>query len=244
VAKTVERWRWSILQLGAVIPASIIIACQAETIRAYGALNEHGAILEFAVDPNSKRRERHKLCISLVEKLEERARATHCDSISFAAPSSDTTIDGALRELGYIAEHGDCMSLGILNPVALVSALLAHSDHSLPGTWNRRILIDTPPGAYPVALQSRMLVVVSQGHATVTDASNLPLDTTTNGIDWHFKIDLAALTDLVFRLTNFRSAAQAHRIELDKRCNTADAEQFFNALQIRSEWYTPLSDAF
>jgi hypothetical protein len=244
VAKTAERWRWSILQHGAVNPNSILMAFHANDIRAYGAINKFGFVLEFAIEPSLDRRERRKLCTALVEKLEERARETHCDSISFAAPSSDATIDGALRELGYTAEHGDCLSLGILNPVALVGAILGHRDHSLPNSWNRRILIDTPAGTYPVALQSRMLIDIANGHATVTDASNIPLETASNANDWHFKIDLAALTDLVFRLTNFRSAAQAHRIEVDKRCPEADAEQFFNALQLRAQWYTPLSDAF
>jgi hypothetical protein len=240
VAKTEERWRWSILQRGAATPASIVIATVAGEITAYGALAPNGIVLEFAVDTKSHHAQRRAICIALVENLEDRARGLQCDSLSFTTPASDSLVDGVLREKGYVTETGDFFSLGILNPVALVSALLAHPDHLLPATWNRRILVDIPPGGYPVALQSRILIDVTQGCASVTNAS----DRLPDNIDWHFKIDLAALTDVIFRLTDFGSAVQAQRIELDSRCTAAEAEAFFNALQIRAEWYTPPSDAF
>jgi len=239
-AKTEERWRWSILQCGAVTPGSIIIATLAGRVSAYGALAATGAIIEFAVDTMLKSQQRREICIALIEKLEDRARELQCASLSFVSPQSDAIVDLALRKMGYVAEHGDYFMLGILNPTMLVNSLLSHPDHRLPTTWNRRILIDTPPGGYPVALQSKILIEVERGYASVTDASGKSPES----IAWHFKIDFVTLTNLIFRLTDFRRAVAEHRMELDARCTAAEAEIFFTALRIRADWYTPSSDGF
>jgi len=240
VVKTEERWRWSILQYGAVSPASVIIVTSAGQILAYGALAANGTVLEFAVDADLNRQKRCAVCKYLVAKLEDAARALPAESLSFVAPASDALVDAILQDMGYVAERGDYFMLGILNPAVLVGAILSHANHQLPSTWNRRILVETPPSSYPVALQSRILIDIENGRARVTDASN----TSPDNISWQFKIDFTALTDLIFRRSSLRALLAEHRIEVDTRCAASDAGIFFTALQIQADWYTPPSDAF
>ena len=101
-------------------------------------------------------------------------------------------------------------------------------------------MIDTPPGGYLVAPQTRTLIDVEHGRACVTDSSDeVPTD-----VSWRVEIDMSTLTDLIFGLTTLRHALREHKLTLSAGCAEADADILFSALTINGQWYTPPFDQF
>jgi hypothetical protein len=209
---------------------------------AYGVLDNDGTVLEFAVEPELEPEQKRAVCTALVEKLEERGRALRCETLSFVAPAFDRTVEVVLEEEGYLAESFSHFgpSLGILNPALLMGAVLAHPDHGLPESWTRRIVIDTPPGGYLVSPQSRTLIDVDHGRATVVDASSAVPE----NVSWRFEVDMTTLTDLIFGLTSLHEAVRKGRLTLAGGCTKSDANTLFSALIVKGDWYTPPSDWF
>lgn len=240
--KTVERWRWTIRQWHDVAPSSIVIAMLAGRMCAYGVLDNDGTVLEFAVEPELEPERKRVVCTGLVEKLEARGRVLRCETLSFMAPAFDRTIAVVLEEAGYAAERLDSFGpgLGILNPALLMGAILAHPDHGLPESWTRRIVIETPPGGYLVSPQSRTLIDVDHGRATVGDASSAVPE----NVSWRLEVDMTTLTDLIFGLTSFHEAVRKGRLTFAGGCTESDANTLFSALIVKGDWYTPQSDWF
>jgi hypothetical protein len=239
-ARTPEHWRWSVRQLRGIADADILIGESAGIVRSYGALAADGTVVEFAVDTELKPRDRKRACTQLIEGLELRARAKGCASIDFVAAASDRLTDSALREAGFVAEHGAYFSLGVLNPALLIERILAHAAHRLPADWTLRALLELEPGDFPEAIQSHLMLEIIAGGVAIHDVTHEG----SRRAEWHFRLDYQTLAELIFRTLTFEQALAAQRLSIESGAPLGDAAIFFRALGLNAPWYTPPVDAF
>jgi hypothetical protein len=239
VPRTVDYWRWSILQRPDVGPTDILLLDSGGQILGYTVLGRDGSVLDFCVDPEQPSRGRRTLIERLIAGLEERARARHCDTLTFSEPSSDRLVDQALRESGYVVDQPHCFSLGVLNPLSLLQQLLLARGAQLPKLQSPSFVFELNPGPYPFLLNSRLLLQLEPQPQVrdISDLAEYPQECV-------LRMDLCALTELLLCGVTVDSLLQQSQLEIRPAAHLADARKLLDVLAIRSLWHIPRSDGF
>jgi len=239
VTRSIDHWRWSILNRPGVLASDILIVEWREQICAYAVLSSGGRVLEFAVATEPHRLRRRRIFLELLQALEDRARQRGDDTLQFVAAADDRLIDTVLRKAGYVVDQGGSLSLGVLNPAELIRRLLAHHAHRLPAQWCSNFSLEISRAGYRSILQPQLRIVINRRSAIVDDTQ-----TARQSSDCLVTTDLETLTAIVFGQTDFDQAIRAGMIVVKERVAADDARTFFAALTIVAPWYTPLADAF
>ncbi len=238
--RTVDYWRWSTLARPGVRPTDILLLENDGKVVGYTAmLARDGSVLEFCVDPDQPSRGRRALIKQLIGALEEHARASECDSLTFCEPASDTLLDKALRESGYVVEQGQYFSVGVLNPRCLLQQVLTGRRDQLSGMSVTAFVFELSPGKYPYLLNTRLHVRV-EPNVEVTDIS----DAAQYPKECVIRLDLCALTELLFCAATVDFLLQQSRLDIRPQASLADARRLLETLAIRSLWHVPRSDGF
>lgn len=239
VVRSVAHWRWNVLARPGVTAEDIPIVEWRGRIGAYAVLDSRGAVLEFAVDNELHRWRRRRLFAVLLTAIEQRSRQRGDDLLSFVAPASDRQIGKLLRNAGYIAYPGSCMSLGILNAAELIRQLLTHHAERAPQGWRQSFFLLLTPGGYRSVLQPQLRIVIDRRSCSVDDSIKQPPPG-----DCVIATDLQTLTALVFGMLEFETALTSGQISLRDHSVTEDARRLFGLLALSTPWYTSVSDAF
>jgi hypothetical protein len=239
VPRTVDYWRWSTLTRPGVDPTDILVLETGGRLVGYTALARDGSVLDFCVDPNQPSRGRRNQIKQLIGALEEHARARRCDFLTFSEPASDRLVDEALRASGYVVEQSQYFSLGVLDPQHLLQQILLARQSQLAALRVTEFVFELTPGRYPYLLNTRLLVRL-QPSAAVHDAS----DTAEGAAPSVIRMDLCALTDLIFCGVTVDSLLQQSRLEIRPAASEADARELLDALAVRAQWHVPRSDGF
>ena len=239
VTRTLEYWRWTILARPGVKPEDILVLASGEQVLAYGVVWTDGDVLDLAVDSEQRPRKRRAILRTLISAMEERARARGCDALSVMLPASDPVLDKTLRDAGYVVEHADFLSLGILNPQALITQLLSRSHTRLLATVARTFVIELKREKDPFLPAHRLLVRLGAPVRVenVSDGAEQPADC-------HIAVSLGVLTEIIFCRAAVSALVAAFQIEIRPAARLRDACDLLNALAIDADWYTPLSDTF
>jgi len=238
--RTVDYWRWSTLARPGVEATDILLLEKEGKIVGYTAmLGREGSVLDFCVDPDQSSRRRRALIKQLIGALEDHARARQCDHLTFWEPASDTLVDEALRESGYVVEQGQYFSLGILNPHYLLQEILAARRDQLSAMSLTTCVFELSPGGYPFLLNSRLLVRLEPTVQVedISDASEYPEECV-------IRIDLCALTDLLFCGAAVDTLLQQSQLEILPEASLAEARKLLETIAVRAPWHVPRSDGF
>jgi hypothetical protein len=198
-----------------------------------------GSVLEFYIDPDQPARGRRTLIKQLIGALEGHARAHQCDNLTFSEPATDVLIDEALRDSGYVVEQTQYFSVGILNPKDLLQQVLAARRDRLSGLSLTTFVLELSPGRYPFLLNNRLLVRLDPEVRVddISDAAEYPRECV-------IRIDLCALTDLVFCDATVDSLLQQSQLEIRSQASLADARKLLETLALHARWHVPRSDGF
>ena len=239
VPRTVDYWRWSVLARPGVHATDILVLESDGRIVGYTVLRQDGSVLDFLVDPELRFRRRRAFVKQLVVALEGHARARRCDLLTFSLPVSDRLVDKALREAGYVVEQYQHFSIGILNPRVLLEELLRARRSRLAPLRMRSFTFELTPGRYPFLLSSRLLVQLEPSVRVddISDAVEYPRDCVV-------RIDLCALTDLIFCRVSADTLLKQSQLEITPASSIAAACELLDALMVDADWHVPHSDWF
>jgi hypothetical protein len=239
VPRTVDYWRWSTLLRPGVDPTDILLLETGGKLVGYTALGCDGDVLDFCVDPDQPARGRRALIEQLIGALEDHARLRRCDFLTFSEPASDRLVDEALRASGYVVEQNQFFSLGVLNPQYLLQEILLARQSRLAALRNTRFVFELTPGRYPFLLNTRLLVQLhpSVEVRDVSDAAECPGECV-------IRMDLCALTELIFSAVTVASLRQQSQLEIRPAASVADAHKLLDAIAVRARWHVPRSDGF
>jgi hypothetical protein len=237
--RTVEYWQWSILRRPGVSPADVLVLESDGRIVGYAAVLQDGKVLDFSVAADQRRRKRRAFVKQLIRALEDNARARGCDLLTFALPASDQVVDTALRDAGYVVEQNRYLSLGILDPRALLLQLLSARRPRLPASAPGVFTLELKPGNYPVLRVSRLLIRLNPQVCVenISQAFEYPCECL-------IRLDLCALTDLIFCRIPASTLLSESRLAITPLPSTEAACKLLDALIIESPWHVPYCDGF
>ena len=161
------------------------------------------------------------------------------DSLTFSEPTSDRVVDRALRESGYVVEQEQFFSLGVLNPQLLLQQVLTARRAQLSALRLTSFVFELSPGRYPFLLHNRLLVQLDPGVQVrdISDAAEYPRDCV-------IRVDLCALTSLIFSGVSVDSLLQQSQLDIRPEASRTQARQLLETLAIHAAWHVPRSDGF
>jgi len=237
--RTAEYWQWSILGRPGVTPADVLVLESNGRIVGYAAVLQDGKVLDFSVAIDQRPRKRRAFVKQLIRALEDSARARGCDLLTFSLPASDRVIDTALRDAGYIVEQNQYLSLGILDPRALLLQLLSLRRLRMPSPSPGTFTLELTPGNYPVLRASRLLIRLNPPLCVddISQAFEYPAECL-------IRLDLCALTELIFCRVPVSTLLSDSRLAITPAAGIEAACKLLDALVIETPWHVPYCDGF
>lgn len=237
VPRTVERWRWSILDRPGIEPADVrLLVIGTDEIAGYGVLGADGMVLEFCVDPDLKGDAREEVAQSLIAALEERCRERGLETIIFELPRVDGRVHNALVAEGYRDEEIQSLQLILVDVAEAMRRILDHRRGRFPHGWGPTFFFELAPGLYRTHAITGIRVKLGDELAVEENPSpDVERDITVG-------ICLSTLTDIILKRDNFDQALADGRVTVRPAEAQQDARTLFDWLGIRAPWYTPPAD--
>ena len=235
VPRTLEYWRWCILERPGVTPQDLFILQDGRNISAYSVLDPKGTVLEFAVDPTLSSRKREEIATQLIGALEERSRIRGDEVIQFDLPHTDEPIRSALQRTGYDEEKGGCLNMVIIDLAGLLTKILTHRLKRIPEGWSPTFFFEIQPGDYRFCPYRQLYIQIGPPVVIKTDSIAA-------SADYIVKTDYSTLTDLIFRRTTVERAMASGCITFHPKSGAKDVETLMGLLPLDGSWYTPYAD--
>jgi len=165
VPRTVDLWKWSILDRPGVTPEDILVIDAHDEVIAYGALGRQtgpyggiGNVLEQAVVPWLSKRTRVRVATFLVTALEDRCRSRGDELIQFALPGPETPILRVFEKAGYTTETSESFQLVTVDLAGLLEQILEHRRPETPDHLSQAFLFEMASGDYRFCPHARLMV--------------------------------------------------------------------------------------
>jgi GNAT superfamily N-acetyltransferase len=240
VRRTVEYWRWCILDRPGLLPADVLVLDDAarQTI-GYGVLGPTDSVLELALDPAVTGAAREAAAARLMSALEDRCRARGGEAISFMLPHADDAMQRGLTRAGYRAERVPALTSTIVDVAALFELLLRHRASRIPPALppSFRVRVERGAARTPAVLVTR--IELAPQLAVVREAPDAPAP----AADCTVATDLATLNRVVFRIETFDAAVTAGRLTVQPPTSEGAARTLLGLVTLAAPWFTPAADA-
>jgi hypothetical protein len=241
VVRTVEYWRWCILERPGVEPENIVIVSGSGAPLAYGVLGPGGAVLEMAIDPALVGRQRRAATEQVVRALEDRGRARGDETIEFLLPSCAGPVVDHLRNAGYRTEDASSLILQIVDLATLVRTLLMARQSRFPRGWSPTFQIQVAPGGYRFCPQRVLHVQIGPPlEVTVEQEQAGPMSAAESVRN--ISTDLSSIADIILGRTTLDEALRSGRVKVDAAAHLPDVRMLISALTFETPWFTPSAD--
>lgn len=240
VRRTVEYWRWSIVERPGITPDDVVILTGGDGPIAYGVLGPAGAVLELAVDPAIVGQRREAVAAQLTQALEERCRTRGGETISFVLPHADDAVQRVLQRAGYRSESSSSFTATVVDVATLLDALLRHRQDRFPSGWSPTFRLVVERGAdrvYP-----RLVTRVRIGPPLVIEAEAPEAGAPVDEVDCTISLALSALNRIVLRRGTFDDELAHGRVSVGPAGREHDARTLMSLITLTAPWYTPNAD--
>lgn len=251
VPRTVESWRWCILERPGVASEDVVILRRTGAVQAYGVLGPGGAVLELALAPALEGAAREAVAGALVAALERRCRERGDEEIAIELPRNDGPLDRLLAARSYRAEDTGSLQVAIVDLAALLSAILEQRRSRLPHGWAPGFRLRIAPGDYRFCPQREVIVRVGERPAAVADGHGAAVAAVEAGTavaagaapcDCTLDTDLSTLTDVIFGRTGVEAVLASGAVAVEPASREQDARTLLHLLVLKNPWYTPYAD--
>lgn len=236
IPRTVERWRWSVLERPGVTEEDIrILESRSGDLLGYGVLDATGTVLEFAVDGHRGEGQRARIADRLVRCLEERAEERDLDRLSLRLPSDDPVLRSVLRDRDYRAEPTESFQLVFVDLAGFLRRLLEHRGDELgeaPGTTYR---LELRPDSYRFAPHQEIGI-------TLGPPPEVSLEPEGDEAGCVVSCDLPTLAEVVFGRMSVRESLESGAVAVAPEGASKEAMELLRLLSVRAPWYSPPSD--
>ncbi|HKZ24639.1 MAG TPA: GNAT family N-acetyltransferase [Acidimicrobiia bacterium] len=218
--RSVEDFRWRHLDRPDVGTEGVIVVEDArQRVIGYVVVGTSGTIWEFAIDPDSDRREVASL---LIAEAERHLIGRGIDEIVLHAPVDDLDMSAALRMAGYGGRPAIQQFLSFLDlPGVVERVLVKHEDAWPSGLGPVEFVIKNPRPWHPERF-------------SVPARANLPFLTISTSVEDLIEVMVGSLSP--------GRAAVGRRVRITPVSKTATGLKVLNALRLRNPFFFTLAD--
>lgn len=229
--RTLEYWRWCLLQRPDVEKSGIIISVEKSNgvIVGYAVAGKSGNLWELAYDPLKDGKE---IVALVLRKAEDYLQSVGASSINLAAPQMDRVVSEVCRDFGYAITPSPQMFCAVLNYSTLFASLSNNVSTNLKTRFSDTFLIKIEQA--PLWIDHEIFVEVNRNNVRV---SCEPCKPTVS-----LKIDNVSLSSILFGNISPLSAFLRLKLKVKPVSKVLTALSFLSQLQVKDKWSFPLSE--
>jgi putative sterol carrier protein len=229
--KTPGCWRWSCLQRPDMEKNGIIVALDdnRKEIVGYVVAGKSGYVWELSYDPEYDGEEVVSL---LLDKATAYIEAAGASSVNFNAPQEDAVIKRVCQKRGFAASDPPKMFLSVLSLQGLLSSLAYNKVNELTKKYNEIILIKISDA--PFWLNAAIDVRINQ--------SGIKVERGSQAYTVLLKTDYTTFSSILFGNMSPLIAFVHAKLKVKPLSKIFTVLKLLSNLQVKDEWYYPLSD--
>lgn len=237
VPRTVEYWRWCILERPGVSNEDIFIIDEEDKFVAYCVLGPKGKVLELAIEPNLTVKEKKNAAKLLIHAAEKRAIDRGDESIKIELPCTDIVTSEVLKKFDYRDTPGQMIHGVVMNIDTMIEKILNSRKGEIAANW------------FPV-----FLLVINSDHALFASPNQLlikfnpeiTVEPDPAFVTYDIKVtsDLTTLTKLIFRQISVDDALKKSCLSISPFSEKNNCCVLFKLLAVSHPWYVPLADVW
>jgi len=237
VPRTIEYWRWCILERLGVSKDDIFIIDKEDKLVAYCVLGPKGKVLELAIDPNLMIKERKKIAELLIHAVEKRAIDRGEESIQIELPFTDKVTSKVLKKLDYRDTPGQMVHGVVINIGSMIEKILNSRKEEVAANWSPAFLLVLNKEHFRFASPDQLLIKFNPEISVESDPAFVSYDI-------KITFDLTTLTKLIFRQISVDDALKKKCLSISPFAEKNNCCILFKLLALSRPWYIPLADVW